>query len=52
MMGSLHYAGLALFVAVCVVIVIVFDSPTSVFLVLGLSLALFGLSGALARKSR
>jgi len=52
MLGSLHYAGLALFVALCVVIAVVFDSPTSVFLLVALSLAAFGLSYSLSRKPR
>ena len=41
-----QYLGVALFVALCVV----FDSPTSVFLLVGLALVALGLSYSMSRS--
>jgi len=45
-----QYLGVALFVALCVVIAMVFDSPTSVFLLVGLALVALGLSYSMSRS--
>ena len=43
-MRPVQYLGIAVFVALIVLIAIVFDSPTSVFLLVGMSLVALGLS--------
>jgi len=49
-MQPVHYLGIAVFIALIVLIAIVFDSPTSVFLLVGLSLVALGLSYSMSRS--
>lgn len=48
----LRYFGLALFVALCFVVAAVFDSPTSVILLVLLALLALGLSFGSSRRAR
>jgi hypothetical protein len=52
MQPSLRYFGLGLFVALCFVIAMVFDSPTSVILLVLLALLAIGLSFGSSRRAR
>ena len=49
-MQPIHYFGVALCVALMVLIAVVFDSPTSVFLLVGLAVLALGGSYGMSRS--